>query len=102
MGRQRNRPQMKEQENSPEDLDEMEAIYQIGSLMIIRILNSMKKDIETSKKDQLEIKNIVSEINNTLEEINSRLDEAEDGVSILEDKVGKKHLGRATKRQKRI
>ena len=25
MGRQRNRPQTKEQENSPEDLDEMEA-----------------------------------------------------------------------------
>ena len=50
MGKQRNRPQMKGQENSPEDLDEMEAIYQIGSLMIIRILNSMKKDIETIKK----------------------------------------------------
>ena len=46
MRRQRNRPQMKEQENSPEELDEMEA----GNLsdrefrvMITRILNSMKK-----------------------------------------------------------
>ena len=33
MGKQRNRPQMKEQENSPEELDEMEASnYQIESL----------------------------------------------------------------------
>ena len=40
--------------------------------MIIRILNNMKKDIETIKKDQSEISEI-----NTLEGINSRLDEAE-------------------------
>ena len=32
MGRQRNRPQMKEQEDSSEELDEMEAKYQIQSL----------------------------------------------------------------------
>ena len=44
--------------------------------MIIRILNSMKKDIETIKKDQSEIKNTISGINITLERINSRLYEA--------------------------
>ena len=49
MGRQRNRPQMKEQENSPEELDEMEANNLSDKefrVMIISILNSMKKDIE--------------------------------------------------------
>ena len=47
---------MKEQENSPEVLDDMEqAIYQIEfRVMIIRILNCMKKDTETIKKDQSE------------------------------------------------
>ena len=35
-------------------------------VMIIRILNNMKKDEETIKKDELEIKNAIFEINNTL------------------------------------
>ena len=72
---------MKEQENSPEELDEMEASNVSDKefrVMIIRILNSMKKCIETIKKNHSEIKNEISEINNTLEGINSRLDEAED------------------------
>ena len=46
MGRQRNRPQMKEQENSSEELDEMEASNLSDRefrVMIIIILNSMKK-----------------------------------------------------------
>ena len=47
MRSQRNRPQMKEQENSPkEELDEMEASnlpHTEFRVMIIRILNSMKK-----------------------------------------------------------
>ena len=80
MGRQRNRPQMKEQENSPEELDEMKASNLADrefKVMIIRTLNSMKEDIETIKKYQSEIKKAVSEINNTLEGINSRLYEAE-------------------------
>ena len=47
-------------------------------VMIIMILNSMKKDITAVKEDQSEIKNAISKINNTLEGINSRLDEAED------------------------
>ena len=57
-------------------------------VMIIRILNSMKKDIETMKKDHLEIKNAISEINNPLEGIKSRLDEAEYHINDLEDMVG--------------
>ena len=40
-------------------------------VMIIRMLNSMKKDIETIKKDQSEIKNSITKMNNTLEGINS-------------------------------
>ena len=35
-------------------------------VMIIRILNSMKKDIETIRKDQSELKNAISEVNKTL------------------------------------
>ena len=53
MGRQRNRPQMKEQQNSPEELDKMKASNLSDRefrVMIIRVLNSMKKDIETVKK----------------------------------------------------
>ena len=45
-------------------------------VMIIRMLNSIKKNIKTTKKDELEMKNVVSEIKNTLGGIN-RLDEAE-------------------------
>ena len=46
MGRQTNRPQMKGQENFPEELDEME-ISNLSDrefrIMIIRIRNSIKK-----------------------------------------------------------
>ena len=49
-------------------------------VMIIRILKSMGKDIETIKMKS-EIKITISEINNTLEGINRRLDEAEDHFS---------------------
>ena len=54
MGRQRNRPQMKEQGNFPEELGKMELSnlsYIEFRAMSIRILNRMKKDIETIKKD---------------------------------------------------
>ena len=46
MGRQINRPQMREQENSPEELDEMEASNLSDGefrVMVIRIVNSIKK-----------------------------------------------------------
>ena len=81
MGGRRNRPQMKERQNSPEELDEMEASNLSDRefrVIIIRILNNVKKDTETVKKDQSEIKNAISEINNRLEGINSRLGETED------------------------
>ena len=109
MGRQRNRHQMKEQEISPEEqLNEVEASNLSGiefKVKIIRMLNSMKKDIkinsiENIKKDQSEIKNAISEINNTMEGINSRLDEAEDQISDLEDKVEKKHPSIVAKKKK--
>ena len=83
---------MKEQVNSPEEIDEMEASNLSDRkfrAMIIRILDSMKKDTETTKKNQSEIKTAISEINNTLEGINSRLDKAEDQISVLEGKVEK-------------
>ena len=53
-GRQGNKPQMKEQENSPEqELNEMETnnLSDIKfKVMIMRMLNSMKNDIETIKR----------------------------------------------------
>ena len=61
---------MKELENTPEKLDEMEANHLSDRefrAMIIRIISSMEKDIEIIKKDQSEIKNANPEINNTLE-----------------------------------
>ena len=66
MKRQINRPQIKEQENPPEEeLSEMEAsnLSDIEfRVMIIRILNSMKKRHTNHKKDQSEVKNAISEI----------------------------------------
>ena len=62
MGREGNRPQMKEWENSQEELDEMEGINLSDRefrVMIIKILNSMKTDIETIKKDQSEMKDAI-------------------------------------------
>ena len=94
---------MKEQENYPEELDKMEASNLSDRefrVMIIRILNSMKKDIETIKKDQSEIKNAVSEINYTLEGINRRLNEAEDQISVLKDTIEKKTPRQSTKKKK--
>ena len=79
MGTQRDKLHMKEQENPPEE-ELNESVTSNSSdmelrVMIIRILNSMRKDTETIKKDQPEIKNAIPEINNTQEGINSRLDE---------------------------
>ena len=74
MERQRNMYQMKEQENFPEELDEMEV-----SNLSYREFNDYKNtqqhknDQEIIKKDDSEIKNEISEINNTLEGINNRL-----------------------------
>ena len=92
MGRQRNRPQMKEQESSPEEeLNKMD-VSNLSDIefkvMIIRTLNSMKKDIEMIKRTSHKNKAIF-EINNRLEGINSWLDEAENKISNLEDKVEK-------------
>ena len=74
-----------------EELDEKEASNLSDrefKVMIIRILNSKKKNIETKKRNS-QIKNAIFEINKTLEgKKNSRLDETEDQISDLEDKVG--------------
>ena len=68
MGRQRNRPQMKEQKKSPEkELNEMEAknlSYIEFKLMVIWMLNSMGKD-RNHKKGPSEMKNTISEMKNT-------------------------------------
>ena len=70
--------------------------------MIIRILNSMKKDTEIIKKDQSEIKDAISKINNTLEGIKCSLDEGDDQISYLEDEVEKNTQQRSKKNFKKI
>ena len=55
-------------------------------MLIIRIFNSKKEDIETIKKKHSEIKNARCETNNTLEWKKSRLDEAEDRIRVLEER----------------
>ena len=47
-------------------------------VMVIRMLNSVKKDLETIMKDQPEMKNIISERKITQEGRNCRMGEAED------------------------
>ena len=94
---------MKKQENSPEELDEMEARNWSDRdfrVIIIRILKSIKEDIETIKKNMSEM--YISEIHNTLGGINSRLEEAKDRISDLEDKGNKKCPGRVLKIKKNI
>ena len=55
MGRQRNRPQVKEQENFPkEELNEIMASNLSDTefkVIIIRMVNSMKKDMEIIKNE---------------------------------------------------
>ena len=105
MGRQRNNPQSKGKEESPERvLNETEAstISDIEfKVMVIRVLKAlsenykgisgnyinMKNDIETMNKNQEEMKNTIPKMRNTLEGMKSRLDWAEDGISKLEDNV---------------
>ena len=116
IGRERNNPQSKGKEESPEGvLNEIKAnnVSDVEfKIMIIRMLRklsgnynglygnykeltlnyiSLKKDIETMKNSQEEMKNTTSNMKNTLEGIKSRLDEAEDWISELEGKEEKKH-----------
>ena len=72
---------MKEQENSPEELDGMEGSNLSDRefrVMIIRILNMHEKSHRSHKKGPVRNKEHNTEVNNTVEGINSRLDEAED------------------------
>ena len=102
MGKQRNSLQIKEKEDFPEELNEMEAnnLSDIEfRVMIVRIRNNMKKDMETIKNDKSEIKNAISEINNMLEGINSRQNEGEHLISIWKTREEKtpKHSSKKKK-----
>ena len=103
MGRQRNKSQMKEKEETSERmLNEIEA-SQLSDIqfkaMVFRKLNELtekyqkiqgnyneltalyiniKKEIENINKGQEEMQNTISELKNTVEGIKTRLDEAED------------------------
>ena len=71
---------MKEQENSPEELDEMEASNLSDKVQSndYKETQQHEKRHRSDEKEQSEIKNAIFEINNTLEAKNHRLDEAED------------------------
>ena len=117
MGRQRNNPQIKGNEEASEKMLTEKEASQLSDTelkaMVIRKLTelselkenyqklqgnyneltanyiNMKKEIETINKGQEEMKNTISELKNTVEGMKSRLDEAEDRISELEDKVEK-------------
>ena len=81
MGRQKNMPQMKEQEKSPErELHEMDGGKRFIRERVIRVLQElsenctgMKKDTETVRKNQSEDESTIPEEKNALEGINSRV-----------------------------
>ena len=70
MGKQRNMPQIKEQNKLPENkLNKMDTsnLSDIECQAIVtRMKNSREKDIETIKKDKSEMNDIVSAMKNTL------------------------------------
>ena len=94
---------MKEKEKSPKkELNEMEMSNLSDTelkVIVIRMLNTMKKNIEIIKKDQPEVKNTLSELKNILEGMNSMLDETEDSISNLEDRI-KKTCNLSSKKKK--
>nr|KAF6429792.1 hypothetical protein HJG59_009088 [Molossus molossus] len=65
----------------------------------IRMLNSIKIDIENIKNNHLEMKNDIAEIKITLERIKSRLEKAKDQIIELEDKVKTDHSIREPERK---
>ena len=54
---------------------------------MVKMQESINKDLEKLKKKQTETNNTITEIKNTLEGINSRISEAEEWISELEDKM---------------
>ena len=99
MKRQRNTIQMKEQTRNPEvQINEEEIgkqpekefrimiVKMIKNLenKIVKMQESINKDLEELKNKHTETNNTITEIKNTLEGINSRISEAEEWISKLE------------------
>ena len=103
MGDEETGSQVKKQENSPEELNEMEVSNLSDRVQSndYKDAQQHKKNIETIKKDHLGIKNAIFETKNILEGINRKLHHAEDHTSDLEDKVGK-NPQKEQQKQKRI
>lgn len=80
-------PQIKEQENSQEEVNKMK-IRNLSdmefSIMMAKKLNSMRKYFVTMEKYQMDIKNDIALLKNTLEGLHNRLKEAKNWVSELE------------------
>ena len=93
MWKQRNNPQIKEQENySWEKLREMEASNLSGAefkTLAMTMLKELSKDLSSIKKIQSETKDTLIEINKNLQGNNSRVDEAESQINDLEHKEAK-------------
>ena len=105
MKRQKIMSQIKEQDKTPEQLNEVEIgnlpekVYRI---MIVKMIQDLGKrmeakteqmqemfneDSEELKNKQTEMNNTITEMKNTLEGINSRITEAEEWISDLEDRM---------------
>ena len=95
--------QTKEQDKTPEELNEME----IGDLpekefrvTVVKMIKELKrrtdaqseklkvlnKELENIKNDQTEVKYAIPKMKNALEGINNRLNDSEEQISELEDK----------------
>ncbi|KAK1346717.1 hypothetical protein QTO34_000577 [Cnephaeus nilssonii] len=114
MGRQKDNPQRKEKEESPErelnDIETSSLSEKEFRVMVIRMFKRMddkytqlndkytqlnenykelNENVANMKKNQEEMKNGIATIKNTVEDVKSRIEEAEDCISELEDKVGR-------------
>ena len=103
MGRQRNRPQMKNKRILHKSYMKWRQFirYIIYSNDYKDTQQHEKRYRKHKKKDQSEVKNAISEINNTLEGINSKLDEAEEELVFWKTRQKKTHQAEQQK-EKRI
>ena len=92
MRRQRNMAQMKEQNKTPEELNEMEISNLSDAefkILIIRMLKELSEDLNGIKKIQSEMKDTLIEIKNNSQGNSSRVDKAENQINDLEHKEAK-------------
>ena len=102
MKRQRNYSQPKQQEKTPENLNDETEISNLPDkefkVLVLRMLTELGKRIDEHSdnsnkglehilKKQSELKNTIIEMKNTVQGMNSRLSDREEHISDLEDRI---------------